>query len=108
MGIGEPFLDLGRGEPLPRSEAALAQPWIESNLEAQLRRDDLRGLPRPGEVARIDDVDLAIQLFSERLRLLAAYVVQPCVGAALPAAVAVPVRLAVAYQQQVGHASHAN
>jgi hypothetical protein len=26
----------------------------------------------------------------------------------LPAAVAVPVRLAVAYQQQVGHASHAN
>jgi hypothetical protein len=104
MRIGEPFLDLRRGEPFPGPEPPLAQPRIESNLETQLRRDDLRRLPRPGEVARIDDVDVAIELLCERPGLLTAEVVQPRIGAALPAAVAVPVGLAVANEEEGGHA----
>jgi len=48
MRIGEALLDLLRRQSFPRAEAPLAQPRINSNLETQLRRDDVRSLARPG------------------------------------------------------------
>ena len=93
--IGEALLDLSGRQSFPRSEAPLAQPRIDSDLEAQRRRDDVRRLARPGQVTRVDHVDAAVELLGERAGLLAAEVVQTRVGAPLPAAVAVPIRLAV-------------
>ena len=48
MRIGEAFLDLRHGQSFPRAEATLAEPRVESNLEAEFRRDDVRSLARPG------------------------------------------------------------
>ncbi len=101
--IGETLLDLRGRQSFPRSEAPLAQPRIDAHLEAQLGRDDLRRLTRPSEIARIEHVDPAVELLGERPGLLTAEVVQSRVGAALPPAVAVPIGLAVANQEQCGH-----
>src|SRR5213078_1888074 len=88
--IGEALLDLRGRQSFPRSEAPLAQPRIDLYLEAQLGRDDLRRFTGAGEVARVQHVDAAVELFGERPGLLTAEVVQSRVGAALPPAVAVP------------------
>ena len=105
MRFGETFLDLRHRQPFPGAEPSLAKPRIEANLEAQLRSNDLRSLACPRQVARIENVDFSIQLLGERVRLLAAQVVQPRVGAALPAAVAVPIRFPVPNQEERGHAN---
>lgn len=94
--IGEALLDLKHRQSFPRSEAPLAEPRIDLHLEAQLGRNDLRRFTRAGEVARVEHVDAAVELFGELPGLLTAEVVQSRVGAALPPAVAVPIGLAVA------------
>jgi hypothetical protein len=72
---------------------------------APKRREDLRRLPRPGQVARVDDVDVSVrdELLGKSLRLRATALVQRDVGMSLPAAVGVPVGLAVANEEERGH-----
>ncbi len=54
VSVAEAFLYLRRGEPFPGPEAAFPQPWIDLHRQADVRHDDLRGLPRSGQIARID------------------------------------------------------
>ena len=98
--FGKGGLDLLGGPALPRAEAALTEARVESNLEAKTLGDDLSGLSRAGEVARVERVD-RLELLSEAARLLAAGLVQRSVRVALPAVLRVPVRLAVAQRISV-------
>ena len=100
--LGEAALDLDSGETFPRTEAALTQPRVEPNLDAQTLGDDLRRLPGAGEVARIHDVD-TVELLGELTSLPSAELVQRRVGLALPASVSVPVGFAVPDEEQSGH-----
>jgi len=97
--LREGGFDLGGGHALPGAEGALAQARIEADRQAELTCQDLRRLLRARQVARVDDVDVT-QLTRKATRLLAPEVVQVRVGMALPASVAVPVGLAVAYEQK--------
>lgn len=103
--LGEPLLDLRRGQSFPGAEGALAQAFVCAHFASELSRDDLRRLARTGEIARVDDVD-AVQLGGDATRLLAALVVQLRVGVSLPAAVAIPVGFAVADEKERGHGTH--
>jgi len=58
-----------------------------------------------GEVARIDDVDVA-QRPGDLTCLFASELVQLRVRMALPAAVAIPVGFAVSDEEEGGHATH--
>jgi len=95
MRIGETLLDLRHRQSFPGSKAALAQPRIDSNPEAQLRRDDVRGLARSRQVARIDHVDVSVELVGQQTGLFATQLVEARIGTALPASVSVPVGLAM-------------
>jgi hypothetical protein len=98
MRVGEALLDLLHGQSFPRAEASLAQPRIDSNLEAQPLRDYVRSLARPRQVARIDHVDVSVELVGEQTGLFATQLVEARIGTALPAPVSVPVGLAVSNQ----------
>ena len=50
----------------PRSRTSLAQARIEAHLEAERLRQDLCGLARPAQVARVDGVDGAVEGAGER------------------------------------------
>ena len=102
MLVPELGLDLGRRLSFPCPEPALAQPRVEPHLCSERLRKDLGRFARARQVAGVDDVDVA-QLGGEAPRLRASRVVEWRVGMALPAAVPVPVRLAVAYEQKGGH-----
>jgi hypothetical protein len=83
----------------------LAQTWIAVHREpAAFHGDDFGRLDRALEVARVhrDDV-LVSKLRGESARLLAAALVQRGVRLSLPAALAVPVRLAVTGKEQCRH-----
>ena len=98
------LLDLRPGEALPLADVDLAQLAQRDNVGAEARRDDLRCLARPREVARVDELDrLAGELGRERVRLLASRLVERRVGVALEAPLAVPVRLAVPHEEQLRH-----
>ena len=72
-------------------------------------RDDLRRLAGADEVARVDRLELLVgELLGEPSRLPAAVVAQRPVGVALEAAVGVPVGLAVANEEERGHADYAS
>ncbi len=72
--------------------------------EPEPRADDLRRLARPGEVARVDRVELLVrQLLGELPRLPPAEVAERPVGVPLQAPVGVPVGLAVANEEERGH-----
>ena len=103
MSLAEALLDLRRRQTFPGAEPSLAQARIEAHLEVELFRQDLRGLARPVQVARIDGVDGAVEGAGERSRLFAAEVVEARVRQALPAPFAVPVGLPVSNEQQSGH-----
>src|SRR5918999_1288403 len=90
----EAAFDIGCRQALPGSEAPLTQPLVEVNLEPKVLADDLRCLAGAIEIAGIQDVD-TLELAGERGCLPAPALVERSVGVALPAAVAVPVGLAV-------------
>jgi 3-oxoacyl-[acyl-carrier protein] reductase len=100
--IGKAALDLRCGEALPAAEGALAEARVELDLEPEALGHDLGRLPRPGEVARVDGVD-TVERLRELARLLASALVQRRVGVTLPATCAIPVRLAVAHDEDRGH-----
>jgi hypothetical protein len=82
----------------------LSEARVDVDRAAEPRGDDLRGLARPAEVARVDRGHLLPrELVRERPRLLAAAVVQGRVSVALPASAAVPIRLAVADEDERRH-----
>ena len=102
-GVGVALLDLVAGQPFPRAEAALAQARIEPDVQAEPSRHDLCGLPRARQVARVDSVDLLRQVVGELASLVSPAGVQGGVRVALPAAVAVPVGLAMASEKERRH-----
>ena len=95
---------LGAGEPRPRADVDLAQARVGDHRHAVRRGDDLGRLVRAPEVARVDRVERRLaQLLRELARLLAAGLVERRVGPALPAALAVPVGLAVPREEERRH-----
>jgi hypothetical protein len=80
---------LGRRQTLPGSPVLLPQVWIEHDRQSEPFADDLRGLPRTGEIAGVDRLELlafellAFELSRELPRLAAAVVAQRPVGMAL-------------------------
>src|SRR5438270_13843724 len=103
QGVTVPFLDLGSGQTLPGAEAPLAEPLVDPDLEAEPAGHDLRRLPGPLQVARVNDVNLVGQLVGELPGLISPARVQGGVRVSLPAAVAVPVGLAVTHEEDGGH-----
>src|SRR4029450_7029900 len=102
--VSELLLDLRHGQALPRAERPLAQPCIGPDVEPQVRGEDRGGLAGARQIARVDRVDVA-QIGGNLARLFATRVVEGRGGMALPAAVAVPVGFAVAYEEGGGHGS---
>ena len=103
--VGKPGLDLGHREARPAPDVHLAEARLDDDRTAQPGRDDLGRLARAAEIAGIDRGDLlACEFLGERTRLLAAPLVERRVGLALPTAVPVPIGLAVANEDQRGHA----
>ena len=104
--LGVPLLALAARQALEDAERALAQLPVDDELgDAQDRRGRLGGLPRPSEIARMDARDVApAQQLPEGARLTVSDVVQLDVGVALPAAFAVPRRLAMA--GEIENSSH--
>ena len=102
MLVPELGLDLCRRLSFPCPEPALTQARVEPHLCAERLSEDLGRFARTRQVAAVDGVDVA-QLGGEAPRLHASCVVERRVGMALPAAVPVPIRLAVAYEQKGGH-----
>lgn len=106
MLLGEVRLDLRCRPPFPSAERALAEALVDVHLEAaEVLRNDVRRFAGAGEIAGVDDVDIA-DLAGDTPGLLAAGIVELCIGVALPAPVAVPVGFAVAYEEEGGHRTH--
>lgn len=103
--VREADQDLVVGEAFPGPEVLLAQGGNCRYGKAFALRDDERRLVRAREVARVDGVErLALELVGERPRLGTAGLVQRPVRVPLNAAPEVPVRLAVACEEDRGHA----
>ena len=98
-----PF-DLAPGQRLPRADVDLLQPFDRDRGEPVGLRDCLRRLERPLQRARVNRGEV---FTSERrcqlCGLLPPELVQRRIGVALEAALAVPVRLPMARQQDLGH-----
>src|SRR5689334_23096824 len=93
---GVTSLDLLPGAADEPADVDLPQGRVDHRLEPGRRLDGHRGLAGPGEVARVEQVDADPgQVGAEQPRLLAAGVVERSVGLPLPAALTVPVGLAV-------------
>ena len=102
-------VEFGVRAALPRTDVDLAQPRLDGEIETERGGDDLGGLARPPQVARVDSRErLLAKLISEFARLDASGVVERRVGVALKPVVAVPVRLAVADERDRGHARYAS
>src|SRR4029079_2536033 len=93
-------LELVDRPALPAAEVPLAQVRVEHDREIEPQRQDLRRFAGAIQVARVDGVDLlALELLGERARLLASALVERRVRLALDPLLGVPVRLAVADEQ---------
>ena len=104
VAVREPLLELGAREPGPGADVDLAQTGIRDHRHLVRCGDDLRRLVRPPQVARVDGVEgCRAQLLRELARLRAAGLVERRIGPALPAALDVPVGLAVPGKQERGH-----
>jgi phenylpyruvate tautomerase PptA (4-oxalocrotonate tautomerase family) len=80
---------------------------VEHHRERATVRDGVRSLGRAAEVARVYGVDRApVQRVGERPGLIATHGVQRDVGMALDPAVAVPVRLTVAGEEERRHVGY--
>jgi hypothetical protein len=100
--------ELGRhlgGDPtLVHAEAPLAERGTHPDVEPEPGRDRLGGLERPPQVARPELADrLGGEGLRQRPRLLAARGGERRVAVALDAAVAIPLRLAVADEVDPRH-----
>jgi len=88
---------LDAGQTLPGSPVLLAQARVDDHAQPEPHADDLRRLARPGEIARVDRVELFLrQLLGELPSLPSAEVAEGAVGVPLETPVGVPVGLAVA------------
>jgi hypothetical protein len=97
-------LHLGAGAAGEPADVDLAQIRLDARLEAGGRLHRRRRLAGTGEVARVEQVDPGPgQVRRQQRRLRAARVVERPVGVPLPAALGVPVGLAVAGEQDPGH-----
>jgi hypothetical protein len=104
--LGEPRFRLGAREARPRPYVDFPELGHRPDLEAVPLRDDRGGVPRPREVARVDRGELDVgEPVGEGLRLLAAALVERPVRVSLPAALGVPVRLAVPGEEERRHAA---
>lgn len=102
--LGKALADLGVEKPFPRAEVLLAERGQYLDLEPVLLGNCLCGLSRTGEIARVDRVEaLAAELGGELPRLGLAGRVQGAVAVALDAALDVPVGLAMADEEDLGH-----
>src|SRR4051812_22653558 len=102
--VGIPAAGLGAVESREVADVDLAQAGRQDWLEAGFARELGGRLGGAQEVARIDRVEpLAGEAPPERLRLSDSRGVQGLVGVALPAALAIPIGLAVAREQDPGH-----
>src|SRR5262249_52123110 len=105
-GLREPLPDLVDRETFPATDVDLPQPLEAARLEAEVSPDDVGGLARSPERARVDRREqLVAEQEGERTRLLAAGIVERPVRMPLEAPLAVPVGLAVPHEdERRGHA----
>src|SRR3954447_3988617 len=103
--LGEALVDLLVGEAFPATEVPLAELWERGYVQPASLGGDLRGLLGPGEVARVDGLELFIgELSDQAASLLTAGLVERAVGVALQAPAQIPIRLAVAHEEDPRHA----
>lgn len=96
----EPRLDGIVRQSLPRSEVLLAQLDELRHGKPGSRGRDLGGFSRASEIARVHGIEaFACEPFCELVRLRTAFHVERNVGVSLDPAIAVPVGLAMARQQ---------
>ena len=96
--------DLVRREPLARADVDLPQVGFRDDGQPEPPADDLGGLARAAQVARVDrGRRLGDEPLGQGLRLLASACIQKHVRMALPAVFGIPVGLAVANEEQCGH-----
>src|SRR4051812_20117610 len=95
--IGVLGLDVGDQAALPLTAPRLREALVHDRLETDLRADDLRGLARADEMARVERLQVEpLRLLRERPRLPAAALVERLVDRALHAPLGVGIGLAVA------------
>ena len=87
---------LVEGETLEDTEAALAQPRVEPDVQTMRARERLRGLARARQVARVDRIQALVrERGREALGLPASHRIECDVQLALQAQLGVPGRLSV-------------
>ena len=97
------LLDLGAGEPLPLAGVALGEVGVDDDgADADLAADELGRLEGADEGRGHDDVDRPDPCGGVH-GLQAAQVGEGGIGVALPAAQGVPLGLAVADEEHLGH-----
>ena len=102
--VGITGLDLLPGAADEPSDVDLAQGRVDHRLEPGCGLDRGRRLAGSREVARVEQVDASPgQMRTEQPRLVTAGVVERSVGLPLPAALAVPVGLAVSGEKDHRH-----
>ncbi len=100
---GPPGLDLVPGEARPGPRVALAELWLEHDrAHPELFADDAGGVQCPLQIGRHDDVDRADAPGGGE-GLAAAEVGEGRIGLSLPPAEGVPLGLAVADEEDLGH-----
>ena len=103
--IGEALLDLRCCQAGPVTDVSFAQLRVDDDFESLSVGHDPRGFVCTAKVARVDRFDrLACQELGELPRLLPTARIQRRIGVSLKPAVAVPVGLTVAREDQRGHA----
>ena len=101
---GETLLDFGASQTGPGADVDLAQSRLAPQWDVAAGVDDLGGLGRPPEVARINRVQLQpLERAGQLARLRPAGFVQRRVGVALVPAVPVPVGLSMPHEDELGH-----
>ena len=98
-GLRPTLLDLGAGQPLPKTIMELAQFGAQNGFQVMGHGYRLRGLPRSGEVAAIDKViGLGSQAPGGQLRLALTQGVEGDISLAHADFLPIPIGLAVADQ----------
>src|SRR5215210_5379522 len=96
--------DVVAAHALPGALVDLVESRVAVDAQIMQARDGERGLVGPPQRARVDGRDrLLLQGFGQLAGLLAPALVQRDVGTPLPAPLAVPIRLAVATEDDLGH-----
>jgi 3-oxoacyl-[acyl-carrier protein] reductase len=107
--LREAIEDLHVRKAFPGTEVALAQIGDRRHVQPPRLREDAGGLVGTDEVAGVNGIDLlAGELGRQPPRLGAPRVVEGRIGVSLDTAVQVPIRLAVAYEEDRRHAGYAS